>query len=74
MEAVTLASVGGLCGIFLGVGGSMAVGYYAEWPTSVDLRAVAVAAGFAAAIGVFFGFYPAHRASRLDPAEALRYE
>ena len=74
VEAVTLALIGGLLGIFLGVGGSYAIGHFAEWRTELNLQAIALAVGFAAAIGIFFGFYPARKASRLLPIEALRYE
>jgi putative ABC transport system permease protein len=74
VEAVTLSLIGGVIGIVLGVGGSNAISYFAEWPTVLALNAVVVAFGFAAAIGIFFGFYPARKASRLDPIEALRYE
>ena len=74
VEAVTLALIGGLLGIALGVGGSFAIGHFAEWRTELDLQAIALAVGFAAGIGIFFGFYPARKASRLLPIEALRYE
>jgi putative ABC transport system permease protein len=74
VEAVTLALIGGLLGIVLGVGGSYAIGHFAEWRTELNLQAIALAVGFAAAIGIFFGFYPARKASRLLPIEALRYE
>ena len=74
VEAVTLALIGGALGILLGVGGSYAVGHLAEWRTELNVRAIVLAAGFAAAVGVFFGFYPARKASRLLPIEALRYE
>ena len=74
VEAVTLALVGGLCGILLGVGGSYAIAHFAGWSTALDVRAILLAVGFAAAVGVFFGFYPARKASRLLPIEALRYE
>ncbi|MFN7085186.1 MAG: ABC transporter permease [Burkholderiales bacterium] len=74
VEAVTLALIGGLCGIVLGAGGSYAIGHFAGWRVQVSAEAVVLAAGFAAAIGVFFGFYPARKASRLLPIEALRYE
>lgn len=74
VEAVTLALIGGLCGIVLGVGGSYAIGHFAQWRIEVNTDAIALAVGFAAAVGVFFGFYPARKASRLLPIEALRYE
>jgi len=74
VEAVTLALIGGLLGILLGVGGSYAIGHLAEWRTELNAQAIFLAAGFAAAVGVFFGFYPARKASRLLPIEALRYE
>jgi putative ABC transport system permease protein len=74
VEAVTLALVGGLCGIVLGVGGSFAIGHFAGWRVALDVDAIVLAVGFAAAVGVFFGFYPARKASRLLPIEALRYE
>ena len=74
VEAVTLALVGGFCGILLGVGGSVAIGHFAGWRTELDVDAIVLAVGFAAAVGVFFGFYPARKASRLLPIEALRYE
>jgi len=74
VEAVTLALIGGLLGIALGVGGSYAIGHFAEWRTELNLQAIALAVGFAATIGIFFGFYPARKASRLLPIDALRYE
>jgi len=74
VEAVTLALIGGLFGIALGVGGSYAIGHFAEWRTELHADAIVLAVSFAAAIGVFFGFYPARKASRLAPIEALRYE
>jgi putative ABC transport system permease protein len=74
VEAVTLALIGGLLGIMLGVGGSYAIGHLAEWRTELNAQAILLAVSFAAAVGVFFGFYPARKASRLLPIEALRYE
>ena len=74
VEAVTLALVGGIVGIVLGVGGSFAIGHFAGWRTDLDIKAIVLAVGFAAGVGVFFGFYPARKASRLLPIEALRYE
>ena len=74
VEAVTLSLIGGIIGIVLGLGGSQAISQFAEWRTQVPPQAVAMAFGFAAAVGVFFGFYPARKAAQLDPIEALRYE
>ncbi|HYS16810.1 MAG TPA: ABC transporter permease [Candidatus Binatia bacterium] len=74
IEAVTLSLIGGILGIALGLGGSRAISYFAEWRTLVNPESIVVAFGFAAGIGIFFGFYPARKASRLDPIEALRYE
>jgi putative ABC transport system permease protein len=74
VEAVTLSLIGGVIGIALGLGGSQAISRFAEWRTQVPPESVAMAFGFAACVGVFFGFYPARKAARLDPIEALRYE
>jgi putative ABC transport system permease protein len=74
VEAVTLSLLGGILGIALGLGGSYAIAYFAQWRTLVSVEAVAVAFVFSAAVGVFFGFYPARQASRLNPIDALRYE
>jgi len=74
LEAIILSVVGGLIGILLGVGVSRLVSKFAGWPVYVGMGSVAMAFGFSALIGIFFGFYPARAASRLDPIEALRYE
>jgi len=74
VEAITLSLIGGVAGIALGLGGSRAISYLAEWRTLVAPQAIVLAFGFSAAIGIFFGFYPARKAARLDPIEALRYE
>ena len=74
VEAVALSCCGGLAGIVFGFVAAFVVTRVLEWPASVSPAAVALAFGIAAAVGVFFGFYPARRASRLDPIDALRYE
>jgi len=74
VEAVTLALIGGLLGIVVGFGGSYLIAQLAEWRVELRPDSVLLAVGFAAAVGVFFGFYPARKASRLLPIEALRYE
>jgi ABC-type antimicrobial peptide transport system permease subunit len=74
LEAVTLCLFGGLAGILLGRGVSVAVTRLLHWPMMPSLFAVVVAVGVSAGVGVVFGFYPAWKASRLDPIEALRYE
>jgi len=74
VEAVTLSLIGGVIGIGVGVGSSQAISQFAEWRTQLPVEAIAMAFGFSAAIGIFFGFYPARKAARLDPIEALRYE
>jgi putative ABC transport system permease protein len=75
VEAIVLSLLGGLVGIGLGYAASRAISQSPlGWPTAVSLNAVWVAFGFAAATGVFFGFYPARKASALDPIDALRYE
>ncbi len=74
VEAVTLSLIGGGIGIACGLGGSYAIAYFAQWRTLVSSEAVAVAFAFAAAVGVFFGFYPARKAAALNPIDALRYE
>jgi len=73
-ESVMLSLVGGGAGVLFGILGSYLVGKTLEWPMEMSLEAVVVAALFSAAVGVFFGYYPARKASLLDPIEALRYE
>src|SRR6516225_3195917 len=73
-EALTLSAVGGAFGIALGFVAAIGLTVLLDWPTRVSVNAVALAFGISAAIGIFFGFYPARRASRLDPIEALRTE
>jgi putative ABC transport system permease protein len=74
LEAMILSLMGGLIGIGLGMGGTRTISDVFAWPTRVSSNAIAMAVAFAAAIGIFFGYYPARRAARLDPIEALRHE
>jgi putative ABC transport system permease protein len=74
IEAVVLTSVGGLLGIGLGSAIGLGVNQLAGFPVSLPLWSFAVGLSFSAAVGIFFGMYPAVKASRLDPIEALRYE
>ncbi len=73
-EAVLLSLLGGAIGIALGIGSALAVGRFAGWRVELQPESVVLAFVFSAAVGVFFGFYPARKASRLQPIEALRYE
>jgi putative ABC transport system permease protein len=74
MEAIILSLAGGIIGIILGVGGSLILSFAAGWTTSVSPLAAALAFVFSGLVGVFFGFYPAYKASLLNPIDALRYE
>ncbi len=74
IESVTLSLIGGSIGVVLGLGGALAVAKLGQWPAVIALKSVVLAFGVSAAVGVFFGFYPARKAAALDPIEALRYE
>jgi putative ABC transport system permease protein len=74
VEAIVLSMIGGMIGIGMGFGLSAAVQRFMQWPADVSPDAIALAFGFAALTGVFFGFYPARKAASLDPIEALRFE
>ena len=81
VEAILLATLGGLVGVVIGIGFSItaikvinSITSGTKWPVVVSLPAIAIALAFSGAVGMFFGFYPARKASRLDPIDALRYE
>ncbi|HLJ25878.1 MAG TPA: ABC transporter permease [Candidatus Angelobacter sp.] len=74
IEAVVISLIGGTIGIIFGLGASWLIAVSAQWPILVSNGAIGGAAAVAMAIGIFFGFYPARKAARLDPIEALRYE
>jgi putative ABC transport system permease protein len=74
IEAVVLALIGGTIGVAAGIGSARLISYLADWSTVIQPGAVPLAFTFATAVGVFFGFYPAWKASRLDPIAALRWE
>jgi putative ABC transport system permease protein len=74
LESIVLCTVGGLLGVALGVGGSQLVAKAMKVPPVIDMTSILMAFGFAGMVGLFFGLYPALRASRLQPIEALRYE
>lgn len=74
VESITLSLIGGFIGIVLGVASSWAVGEFAGWAIKLSPESIVLAVGFSAAIGIFFGFYPARKASKLLPIQALRYE
>jgi putative ABC transport system permease protein len=74
IEAIVLSSTGGMLGILCGVGGAKLITMIKQWPTLVSPQSILIAFAFSAVVGVFFGFYPARKASQLDPIDALRYE
>ena len=74
VEAIVMSVVGGVIGVGVGFAGSLIVHRVTGWGTAIAPQMVALAIGFSAAVGIFFGFYPARKAAALDPIEALRYE
>jgi ABC-type antimicrobial peptide transport system permease subunit len=73
-EAVFLSVTGGIAGIVMGVAASKIISVVAGWPTPISPGAIIGGFLFSAAVGIFFGYYPARKAAHLDPIEALRYE
>ncbi|MEP6833378.1 MAG: ABC transporter permease [Gemmatimonas sp.] len=74
VESIVMSLLGGIIGVAIGLGGAMALAHFTGWTTATPPIAVAVAVGFSAAVGVFFGYYPARKAAALNPIQALRYE
>jgi putative ABC transport system permease protein len=74
VESVVMSLLGGIVGLAAGYGGASLLGHVTGWTTATPISAVAIAVGFSAAVGVFFGYYPARRAAALNPIQALRHE
>jgi len=74
LEASSLAVVGGLIGVIMGGVAALIISKFAGWPVLMTVQSILIAVGFAGAVGIFFGFYPAQKASSADPIECLRYE
>ena len=74
VESIVMSILGGVIGLLAGYGGAMLLGHLTGWSTVVPVTAVFIAVGFSAAVGVFFGYYPARKAAALNPIQALRYE
>jgi putative ABC transport system permease protein len=74
IEAVSLSIIGGLIGITVGIAGSEVMARFGEWPMLIRTEAILMAVAFSAAVGIFFGYYPARKAASLDPIIALRHE
>ncbi len=74
VESVAMSVLGGIVGLAVGYGGAALLGHLTGWATATPASAVILAVGFSAAVGVFFGYYPARKAAALDPIQALRYE
>ena len=73
-ESISLCLLGGVLGLLVGVATSVLIAHVLQWPTMISIHSVVISILFSASIGIFFGYYPAHKAASLDPIEALRYE
>jgi putative ABC transport system permease protein len=73
-ESMVMSLMGGLIGVVIGIAISVVISNALKWPVLVSPLSIVVAVAFSIAVGVFFGYYPARKAARLDPIEALRYE
>jgi putative ABC transport system permease protein len=74
VESVVMSIMGGIVGLAVGIGGAALLGHLTGWATATPASAVFLAVGFSAAVGIFFGLYPARKAAALNPIQALRYE
>ena len=74
LEAVALSVAGGILGVVVGLAAARGLSHYLHWSTTISPAAVILSVGVAAAVGIFFGWYPAKEAARLDPIQSLRYE
>jgi putative ABC transport system permease protein len=74
VESIVMSIAGGIIGLLVGFGGATLLGHLMGWSTATPPVAVAIAVGFSAAVGMFFGYYPARKAAALNPIQALRYE
>ena len=74
VESIVMSLLGGVVGLAVGFGGAALLAHFTGWSVATPLSAVFLAVGFSAAVGVFFGYYPARKAARLNPIQALRYE
>jgi putative ABC transport system permease protein len=74
IEAVTLSCMGGLIGVLFGIAGAKGISHFLGWPSLISIPSIVISFLVSAFVGISFGFFPAHKASRLDPIDALRYE
>jgi putative ABC transport system permease protein len=74
LEAILLSTVGGLIGVGVGIGAAKMIGELQNWPIVIEVSSALYSFLFSAFVGMFFGFYPAYRASKLNPIDCLRYE